>query len=497
MKNRTIFAVILVPIMILTMIGCGKKSESALNDSVSEEQDVTDEIRLKRIILHSGDQNDDDVSWYEYMYDENGFIVQEDLLINVDVNGTAESEICKTKWEYNSEGNLTKIMCKWSPDFAFGNWWEEYYYNDKVTVPRRNHYTIAGGISHAYSEFGLGEKIKKHNVYSVTGEISGEHNYSYKYYEGGKIKEEYRDNTLCCIYEYDENGNCISIQNSGGYRIKYQYDKYGNLIKVIRDGIHYECEFINEYDADGNIIKKTEVIDGEVTSWCEYIYESVTTGQIIEQVTTTTPEYVTDEVITPTEIETTTSDEFYGKFKDYSEYVELGKYSRMDIMVNPASDGDFQKQQMEYQRNVWDRVMDNCKILGYPEEQLRKLEEHYFEYYSESFKKAAEIAEISYEEYLAKNNFENEEALKQECIKLAQSELEYTMIGMEIAKKEHIVVTEEIYNTYIEQFAQNNEDFDLEEYEEEYGADYIMESVVFELVCKWLLDNNTLVERIW
>lgn len=206
---------------------------------------------------------------------------------------------------------------------------------------------------------------------------------------------------------------------------------------------------------------------------------------------------VTDEVITPTEIETTTSDEFYGKFKDYSEYVELGKYSRMDIMVNPASDGDFQKQQMEYQRNVWDRVMDNCKILGYPEEQLRKLEEHYFEYYSESFKKAAEIAEISYEEYLAKNNFENEEALKQECIKLAQSELEYTMIGMEIAKKEHIVVTEEIYNTYIEQFAQNNEDFDLEEYEEEYGADYIMESVVFELVCKWLLDNNTLVERIW
>ena len=478
MKNRKLFAVILVPIMILTMIGCGKKSESVLNDSVSEEQDVTDEIRLKRIILHSGDQNDDDVSWYEYMYDENGFIVQEDLLINVDVNGTAESEICKTKWEYNSEGNLTKIMCKWSPEFAFGNWWEEYYYNDKVTVPRRNHYTIAGGISHAYREFGLGEKIKKHNVYSVTGEISGEHNYSYKYYEGGKIKEEYRDNTLCCIYEYDENGNCISIQNSGGYRIKYQYDKYGNLIKVIRDGIHYEWEYINEYDAEGNIIKKTEVIDGEVTSWCEYIYESVTTGQIIELATTTSPQ-------------------IYGKIKDYSEYVELGNYSGMDIMVNPISDSDVQKQQTEYQKNIWSRILDNCKILGYPEEQLRKLEEHYFEYYSESFKKAAEIAEISYEEYLAKNNFENEEDLKQECIKLAQSELEYTMIGMEIAKKEHIVVTEEIYNTYIEQFSQNNEDFDLEEYEEEYGADYIMESVVFELVCKWLLDNNTLVERIW
>ena len=477
MKNRTLFAVILVPIMILTMIGCGKKSESALNDSVSEEQDVTDEIRLKRIILHSGDQNDDDVSWYEYMYDENGFIVQEDLLINVDVNGTAESEICKTKWEYNSEGNLTKIMCKWSPDFAFGNWWEEYYYNDKVAVPRRNHYTIAGGISHAYSEFGLGEKIKKHNVYSVTGEISGEHNYSYKYYEGGKIKEEYRDNTLCCIYEYDENGNCISIQNSGGYRIKYQYDKYGNLIKVIRDGIHYEWEFINEYDADGNIIKKTEVIDGEVTSWCEYIYESVTTGQIIEQVTTTS-EYVTDEVITPTEIETTTSDEFYGKFKDYSEYVELGKYSRMDIMVNPASDGDFQKQQMEYQRNVWDRVMDNCKILGYPEEQLDKF---------------VEILE----KYLKENGMEDEETLKVEALKLAKEDLGYIMIAMEIAKKEGITVTEETYNEYAKRYADNIGFASVETFKEIYGRDYIMGNIVLEFVCIWLYDNNTLVERIW
>ena len=40
MKNRTIFAVILVPIMILTMIGCGKKSESALNERMGENEEV-------------------------------------------------------------------------------------------------------------------------------------------------------------------------------------------------------------------------------------------------------------------------------------------------------------------------------------------------------------------------------------------------------------------------------------------------------------------------
>lgn len=187
---------------------------------------------------------------------------------------------------------------------------------------------------------------------------------------------------------------------------------------------------------------------------------------------------VTDEVITPTEIETTTSDEFYGKFKDYSEYVELGKYSRMDIMVNPASDGDFQKQQMEYQRNVWDRVMDNCKILGYPEEQLDKF---------------VEILE----KYLKENGMEDEETLKVEALKLAKEDLGYIMIAMEIAKKEGITVTEETYNEYAKRYSDNIGFDSVETFKEIYGRDYIMGNIVLEFVCIWLYDNNTLVERIW
>lgn len=145
---------------------------------------------------------------------------------------------------------------------------------------------------------------------------------------------------------------------------------------------------------------------------------------------------VTDEVITPTEIETTTSDEFYGKFKDYSEYVELGNYSGMDIMVNPISDSDVQKQQTEYQKNIWSRILDNCKILGYPEEQLDKF---------------VEILE----KYLKENGMEDEETLKVEALKLAKEDLGYILIAMEIAKKEGITVTEETYNEYAKRYADN------------------------------------------
>ena len=68
------------------------------------------------------------------------------------------------------------------------------------------------------------------------------------------------------------------------------------------------------------------------------------------------------------------------------------------------------------------------------------------------------------------------------------------MIGVEIAKKEQLAVTQEIYDELVKVYAKNYGSSDVKKFEEEYGVDYIMESFVFEGVCAWLYENNKLVE---
>ncbi len=173
----------------------------------------------------------------------------------------------------------------------------------------------------------------------------------------------------------------------------------------------------------------------------------------------------------------------YTTAKDYEAYIReyLKSYN-------------LQTQTSEFQQNTWKEIVAACKINGYPEAKLEEQAQDYIDYYVEYFKSYAEYMSMTYEELLELSGYESEDELKEECRKQAQAELEYIMIAVEIAKKENIAVTEDIYNSLLATYAANYSYDDVSEFEEEYGRDYIMESFVFEAVCMWLYDNNKMVE---
>jgi FKBP-type peptidyl-prolyl cis-trans isomerase (trigger factor) len=171
---------------------------------------------------------------------------------------------------------------------------------------------------------------------------------------------------------------------------------------------------------------------------------------------------------------------------EYEEYIK-------SVMEN----SNLETQEKEYNQSVWNMVLDNCEILGYPEEQLNESAEEYYVSYKEKYKSEAWDAGMTYQEYLKDMGYADDQALKDECIKKAKTELEYIMIGVEIAKKEDIIVTEEIYMTWAQTLAENSGYSNVALLEAEYGTDYIMENVVFEVVSLWLYENNILVERVW
>lgn len=286
---------------------------------------------------------------------------------------------------------------------------------------------------------------------------------TYKQIKEGTVKE---DDTI----NLDYTGKLDGVAFQGGSATGYTYEVNTTFIDSLDDQL------------PGLEIGKTYDLD--VTFPEDYKANPALAGK--KTVFTVKVNYVNGDAIVPEWTDEYVKELTEGKYtttKDYEEYIKT-----------IVKDYNLQAQQSEYNQNTWKMILDNCKIVGYPEDQLKESTDDYFEHYSESFKKAAESAKISYEEYLKKNDFENEEALKEECKKQAQSELEYIMIGVEIAKKEQLAVTEELYDELVKAYAKNYGFTDTAKFEEEYGIDYIMESFVFEGVCSWLYDNNKLVE---
>ena len=286
---------------------------------------------------------------------------------------------------------------------------------------------------------------------------------TYKQVKEGLVKE---TDTI----NLDYTGKLEGVAFQGGSATGYTYKINGGFIDSLDDQL-VGLEIGREYDLD-------------VTFPTDYAPNPALAGK--KTVFTVKVNYVNGEAIVPEwndELVKTLTSGKYTTTKDYEEYIKV-----------TMKDYNLQSQKSEYNQNTWKKILENCKIVGYPEDQLKESADEYFKYYSESYKAAAKNAGKTYEEYLKDNKFENEEALKEECKKQAQAELEYIMIGVEIAKKEQLAVTQEIYDELVKVYAKNYGSSDVKKFEEEYGVDYIMESFVFEGVCAWLYENNKLVE---
>ena len=325
-----------------------------------------------------------------------------------------------------------------------------------------------------YSEFvelgkytGLDVKVKSAEVTDeqmkeiIDGEIK--EGTTYKQVKEGVVKETDTVNM-------DYTGKIDGIAFTGGSATGYTYKINGNFIESLDNQL------------PGLEIGKT--YDLNVKFPDSYPSNPALAGK--ETVFTVKINYVQGEAIVPE-----WNDEFVKEITE-GKYTTTEAYEK--YIKEVMTDYNLQSQESEFAQNTWKLILENCKVTGYPEKQLEESVADYFEYYKESFKSAATTYGMTYEDYRKLNGFDSDEALMKECEKQAKSELEYIMIGVEIAKAEKLAVTKEIYDTLLKAYAGNYNYSDPAKFEEEYGADYIMESFAFEGVCSWLYENNNMIE---
>ena len=184
------------------------------------------------------------------------------------------------------------------------------------------------------------------------------------------------------------------------------------------------------------------------------------------------------------------NDEFVNKLTsgNYTTTEAFEKELALEIEEENATN-----QEASYTSGLWAAILSNCEIKGYPEDKVKEAKEDYLKTMKEQCEQAAESYGLEYEDVLSLYGFSSEEKLEEYCQDKAEKELEYIMAACMIATKENIAVTDKIYENLANEVIAGYQLENLEEFEEQFGKEYIMESFIFEAVGVWLSDKNEMV----
>jgi len=180
--------------------------------------------------------------------------------------------IIEKKWEYGSNGLLTRYIFNQDNENYFNKDEEEYFYNDNNLLIERKKYSLSvldHRYTYCYNEKNQCIKMVQHDEYSSQS-------YLYEYDDNGfLIKETWR---------FDDSGDIARIQtfyknqmgfdtlviydylSSGVSEYRYIYDSKWNILtcdiyKVEEDESYNEYTNTYEYDEKGRIERKTTVWD--------------------------------------------------------------------------------------------------------------------------------------------------------------------------------------------------------------------------------------------
>lgn len=300
-----------------------------------------------------------------------------------------------------------------------------------------------------------------------------------------KTREEYIENFLQSAATYVEitdrvvaDGDTIHLQYTGlkdGVAFKggstgetgTEYTIGGNYIKDLNDQlIGLECG--KEYDLDCTFPK-------------DYFDEELAGQDVVFKVIV---DYICGDKIIPEWTDTFVKDNTKGEFTTTADFE---KYINEQIVLSNE-----QNQTSDYQAKVWEKVLENTEFDGFPANKLNETAEQYYETYKAQYQAAAETYSYTYEDLLAKYNL-TDEKLKQSCVEQAKAEIEYIMISVVIAEAEGIELSDEEYESMAEEIYPQYSYESIEEFEEDYGKDYIHESFIFKKVSDMLYENNEMV----
>lgn len=143
--------------------------------------------------------------------------------------------------------------------------------------------------------------------------------------------------------------------------------------------------------------------------------------------------------------------------------------------------------------DVFNKVMENCTVSGYDEEESKKLVDDQFE----QFKQMAESYEAygyTYEQVLSLNGYDTEDALKEGIAEYIKEYLEQKMVVCCIADKEGIKVADEEVEEKVQEYMDTYSISTKEEVYDYLGEDYFEISLLYERVIDFLMENAVLVD---
>ena len=173
---------------------------------------------------------------------------------------------------------------------------------------------------------------------------------------------------------------------------------------------------------------------------------------------------------------------------DYTTLESYDKYLREELKKY-----NLEKQQTAYEYGLWSTIIENCERNGYPEDLLNKYYEGYYNDYKSYYSQMASLYQMDYASYLLMYVGTTDKELQKYCKSLAEAELEYTMIAVEIAKVEGISLTDEGIESQkavvVESYSYENVEA-LEKQYEGFGENYFRESFLFDKINDFLADKN-------
>lgn len=313
MKKLTAFS--LVIFMVLSMLAaCGSNSQSAhskdsANAPTHEGQgpsgngEVT--VYLVSQVVNYGTK-------YNYVYDEKGV-----LTVNPVVGGDLRDEL-----EYDADYKLikkTRIQ-----DGKQKSYWQYIYNEQGILVQRDQHGTDDSvGMSevYTYNDQGLVDTINKSFIgkphsevkytYNSNGQVTEEkevftrgdiYTTTYTYDDKGNLVEYNYNGTTKknMTFTYDENGNRLTEKNvDNGSETTLTYNSDGQLIEENYQGSNTR-RYVYHYDAQGNLIRKERFENGSEDQPIEYYYTAVTlSAEDAERALKIMNEFMTEQGLTP------------------------------------------------------------------------------------------------------------------------------------------------------------------------------------------------------
>lgn len=215
----------------------------------------------------------------EYNYDSDGNQIYEKDAAGFETNRTFDTTFNKplseeykdadhkTKWEYDSKGNLLKVINAYNNELvnvynSYGQLIESYDFNEHKTEfkysPEGDLIEVidAEGNSTKFEYDALGRKIKETNPRGFA--------YAFSYDQNDNLLKIEGPDSYTLKFDYDANNHLIKETDANGGEVKYGYDTSENTVTVTNQLGHVTekqygsmNELFNDIDPEGRVTKFT------------------------------------------------------------------------------------------------------------------------------------------------------------------------------------------------------------------------------------------------